>query len=140
MIEFTKTTQFSLPQDESPRMEPMMAQQQKIDFSQFTLEQLEQVRKDAEAAIAAQGRIKAIRAEIMDRLKAEGLTLEQVFPPTVETMIVRPERKKRQMPPVAPKYRHPDDASLVWTGRGRMPIWLANEVDKGNALEGFLIL
>jgi len=25
---------------------------------------------------------------------------------------------------VAVKYRHPDDASLTWTGRGRRPRWL----------------
>lgn len=40
---------------------------------------------------------------------------------------------------VAPKYQHPKDASLTWTGRGRQPLWLAAEVKKGKKLESFLI-
>lgn len=40
---------------------------------------------------------------------------------------------------VAPKYRHPKDASLTWTGRGRQPLWLVGEIKKGKKLESFLI-
>lgn len=29
------------------------------------------------------------------------------------------------------KYRHPTDASLTWSGRGRWPFWLRDLVDKG---------
>jgi DNA-binding protein H-NS len=40
---------------------------------------------------------------------------------------------------VAPKYRHPKDAALTWTGRGRQPLWLASEIKKGKKLDSFLI-
>ena len=40
---------------------------------------------------------------------------------------------------VAPKYRHPKDTALTWTGRGRQPLWLAAELKKGKKLESFLI-
>jgi DNA-binding protein H-NS len=40
---------------------------------------------------------------------------------------------------VAPKYRHPKDAALTWTGRGRQPLWLVAELKKGKKLESFLI-
>jgi DNA-binding protein H-NS len=40
---------------------------------------------------------------------------------------------------VAPKYRHPKDAELTWTGRGRQPLWLVDEIKKGKKLESFLI-
>ena len=40
---------------------------------------------------------------------------------------------------VAPKYRHPQDTSLTWTGRGRQPLWLVAELKKGKKLNSILI-
>ena len=40
---------------------------------------------------------------------------------------------------VAPKYRHPDDASLTWTGRGKSPKWLSELESAGRKREEFLI-
>ena len=37
------------------------------------------------------------------------------------------------------KFRHPKDASLTWTGRGRKPGWLNEAVKKGAKLESFAI-
>nr|WP_329956109.1 H-NS histone family protein [Collimonas silvisoli] len=36
---------------------------------------------------------------------------------------------------VAVRYRHPSDASLQWTGRGRQPKWVQEWVSAGKALE-----
>ena len=38
--------------------------------------------------------------------------------------------------PVSVKYRHPQDASLTWTGRGRRPRWL---VKAGGDIERFRV-
>ncbi|TAJ55397.1 MAG: H-NS histone family protein [Nevskiaceae bacterium] len=40
---------------------------------------------------------------------------------------------------VAPKYRHPQDASLTWTGRGRSPVWVAEWKTKHGSLDGITI-
>ena len=40
---------------------------------------------------------------------------------------------------VPPKYRHPSDSSLTWSGRGRQPRWLVAELKKGKKLQSFLI-
>jgi DNA-binding protein H-NS len=40
---------------------------------------------------------------------------------------------------VAAKYRNPKNADEVWSGRGRMPLWLAAEIKAGKAREDFLI-
>lgn len=48
-------------------------------------------------------------------------------------------KQTRKRAPVAIKYRHPRDKSLTWTGRGRMPRWLAKEVKAGKKKEKFLI-
>ncbi len=49
------------------------------------------------------------------------------------------KRGTRKGTTVAPKYRHPKDPSLTWSGRGRQPLWLAAEIKKGKKLDGFLI-
>lgn len=40
---------------------------------------------------------------------------------------------------VAPKYRHPQDSSLTWTGRGRSPVWVAEWKAKHGSLDGITI-
>jgi DNA-binding protein H-NS len=40
---------------------------------------------------------------------------------------------------VAAKYRNPKNADEVWSGRGRMPLWLGAEIKSGKAREDFLI-
>ncbi len=42
----------------------------------------------------------------------------------------------RKLGPAAVKYRHPQDPSLTWTGRGRRPTWL---VKAGGDIERFRI-
>jgi DNA-binding protein H-NS len=40
---------------------------------------------------------------------------------------------------VAVKYRNPKNAVEVWSGRGRMPLWLGAEIKAGKDREEFLI-
>jgi DNA-binding protein H-NS len=40
---------------------------------------------------------------------------------------------------VAAKYRNPKNADEVWSGRGRMPLWLGAAIKSGKAREDFLI-
>ena len=40
---------------------------------------------------------------------------------------------------VKPKYRNPDNRAESWTGRGRMPLWMATLVKKGRKADDFLI-
>jgi DNA-binding protein H-NS len=40
---------------------------------------------------------------------------------------------------VAAKYRNPNNADEVWSGRGRMPLWLGAEIKAGKTREDFLI-
>jgi DNA-binding protein H-NS len=40
---------------------------------------------------------------------------------------------------VAAKYRNPKNADEVWSGRGRMPLWLGAEIKAGKARQDFLI-
>jgi DNA-binding protein H-NS len=40
---------------------------------------------------------------------------------------------------VRPKYHNPDKRSETWTGRGRMPLWMAALLKKGKKQDDFLI-
>lgn len=41
--------------------------------------------------------------------------------------------------PTKPKYRHPDNHDLTWTGHGRKPRWLQGFLDAGRNVDDFLI-
>ena len=41
--------------------------------------------------------------------------------------------------PVSAKFAHPDDPSLTWSGRGRMPKWLSEKVKAGASAQDFRI-
>ena len=38
------------------------------------------------------------------------------------------------------KYRNPKNADEVWSGRGRMPLWLGAEIKSGKDRDDFLIV
>ncbi|AMO93797.1 H-NS histone family protein [Collimonas fungivorans] len=40
---------------------------------------------------------------------------------------------------VAVRYRHPSDASLQWTGRGRQPKWVQDWVASGQSLDAIRV-
>jgi DNA-binding protein H-NS len=44
-------------------------------------------------------------------------------------------RKARRRKPVAVKYRHPEQANLTWTGRGRKPHWVTKWLEEGKTME-----
>ncbi len=54
----------------------------------------------------------------------------------------KPARKKRAVKArakVKPKYRHPKDSKLTWTGRGIKPKWVQQALEGGTTLEDLLI-
>ena len=40
---------------------------------------------------------------------------------------------------VAVRYRHPDNASQQWTGRGRQPKWVKEWVEGGKSIDGLRV-
>ena len=43
-------------------------------------------------------------------------------------------KEKKERTPVAAKYRHPQNADLLWTGRGRQPKWIVEFLTSGGTL------
>lgn len=74
-------------------------------------------------------RRRELRSEIEARLRNEGFTPHEVLGAKLKA---KPET-------LPPRYADPDDPSRTWSGKGRMPGWLQERVDKGADLDIFLI-
>ncbi|HDS1579586.1 TPA: H-NS histone family protein [Stenotrophomonas maltophilia] len=96
-------------------------------------EQRKQLISTRRPASAVRRMLKAAAAEA-------GYSLEQLFGADARAEDV-PSRKsaRRRTGKVAAKYRDPEYKRLTWSGRGRMPRWLAAKVQKGYKVTDFLI-
>ena len=94
-------------------------------LSKMTLKQLRELQETIAAAIAA--REAEERSELKNKLaelaSKAGYSVGELF-----------GARGRKRGPATVKYRHPDDASLTWTGRGRKPRWM---VKAGGDIERF---
>ena len=70
-----------------------------------------------------------LKDEIEGKLKSEGFTAIEVLGAKV----------KPKPQPLPAKYADPDEASLTWSGKGRMPGWLQAKLDAGAKIEQFLV-
>ena len=69
-------------------------------------------------------KIEAEKAELLERLrKLESVSAES----------------RRPYPPVHPKYKNPNNPAEVWSGRGRQPRWVRDQLMTGKRLDQFLI-
>jgi DNA-binding protein H-NS len=89
----------------------------------LSLKELRQLQKDlAKATSTYEDRHKSeARAKLEAIAKEMGYALAD---------LIGVELKTTRAPPVA-KYRHPENAALTWSGRGRKPQWFADHVNAG---------
>ena len=96
-------------------------------FDKLSLKQLRELQDTIAAAISA--REAQERADLKKKLAEmagkAGYSVGQLF-----------GGGSHKRGPVAIKYRHKDDPSLIWTGRGRRPRWM---VKAGGDIERFRV-
>ncbi|MEI2431146.1 H-NS histone family protein [Lysobacter yananisis] len=69
-----------------------------------------------------------------------GYTIEELFgDQPVAEMAAKKRSPRRKPSKVAAKYRDPDNKRNTWSGRGRMPRWLAQKTKHGRSATDFLI-
>ncbi len=95
-----------------------------------------------------QRRIRELQAEAEKLERAEKPGIKQLRAllkkfklglPDVEIALEGGRINKLKGRKVKPKYRNPADRTETWTGRGRMPVWMAALVKKGKTPDAFLI-
>ena len=79
----------------------------------------------------------ALIEEMSDKAAQLGLSLEALVGKKAapQTNVRKPRGDKGGQ--VAVKFRGPDDAT--WTGRGRMPRWLTEAIERGQSKEDFAV-
>ncbi|MFO8155648.1 MAG: H-NS family nucleoid-associated regulatory protein [Pseudomonadota bacterium] len=100
-------------------------------FSEADLNELEK-RLTKERKRREKDKIKDAQKELRQVAEKYGMTPEEVL-----TGASGPRKGARAK--VAPKYRHPDDESKTWTGRGRVPKWVQEWEQNGGNRDDLLI-
>ncbi|MFN7595310.1 MAG: H-NS family nucleoid-associated regulatory protein [Cereibacter sp.] len=101
------------------------------DLEALSLGELKKMQKDIAKAISTyEDRQKAeARAKVEALARDLGYTLAE---------LVGSETKSSRAPAAA-KYRHPENAALTWSGRGRKPQWFVEALAAGKAAEELAI-
>ena len=82
----------------------------------------------------------AVRRQMAKVARSEGYSIEELFGPSAQGSEPKVRRRSaRELGKVAPKYRDPENKRNTWTGRGRMPRWLAERTKHGRSPTDFLI-
>ncbi len=104
----------------------------KPKISKLTTAQLNRliIRGKAEEAVKRKEAIERARVKVLAILKKESLTMADIAPSLVPG---------QSLPPRPPKYQHPGDPTLTWSGQGRSPKWFAELLREGFKAEDLLV-
>lgn len=109
-------------------------------FSQKDLDSLINQAQKQKTALTKRKPVAGVRKKLTALAKAEGYTIAELFGGAkAATGGKAAKASKTAGRKVAPKYRNPANPKETWTGRGKQPRWLAEQVKKGKKVEEFLI-
>jgi DNA-binding protein H-NS len=105
-----------------------------MDLSELSVAELNKLLSDIPKEIARRekGEKARVRKELEALAAAQGYSLEELLGDAGATA-------KRAGKPVAAKYRHPENAALTWSGRGRQPRWVVEFLANGGKIESLAI-
>lgn len=109
-----------------------MAKQAKtIELNDMSLDELKALQKDVAKAVASfeERQRKEALAAVEATAREMGFNLSDLTG----------SPKKSAKPAIPPKYQHPENPTVTWSGRGRQPKWIKEGLDAGKSLDDFLI-
>ncbi len=103
-----------------------------MDLHAMSLEELKKHQKDIQKAIESfeARQLADARAKLEEYAREMGVKLEDVMGISV---------KGRGKTQGVPKYRHPENPSLTWTGKGRKPDWFNQAIEAGMSADDLKI-
>lgn len=115
-----------------------------IDVEHLSLRELNALVTAAEqrrALVASRRPVAVVRRKLIAFAAQCGYTIEELLgaAPAEAAAPVRKPATRRKAGKVAAKYRDPDNKRNTWSGRGRMPRWLAEKTKHGRSPADFLI-
>lgn len=104
-----------------------------MDLNNLSLNELKKLRSDVDKAISSyEERLKK------DALAAAQAAAKQYGFDLVE-LLAGATGKRKPRGTVAPKYAHPENPNLTWSGRGRQPNWIKEALASDKTLEDLAI-
>ena len=103
----------------------------KMELENYSLKELKKIRNDVEKAIASfeHRKLEEARSVLSAKANELGYSLDDLLG-AVAT---------RKRTPAKPKYQHPTQPDLTWTGRGRAPLWIV-DLEAGGKNRGELVI
>ncbi len=105
-----------------------------MDLSTLSLVQLRDLQQQIPAELKRRESLE--KAEALNKVRAVaktlGFSLEELVEKDAKVKSVSGAKVKV-------KYRHPEDATLEWTGRGRTPKWVTAWLESGKTIESLLV-
>ncbi|MFD1296722.1 H-NS family nucleoid-associated regulatory protein [Lysobacter gummosus] len=115
----------------------------KIDVEKLSLSELNSLLNAAERRkqlISSRRPIASVRRTVIALAAQHGYTIDELYGDRPVAEIAGKRRApRRKASKVAAKYRDPDNKRNTWSGRGRMPRWLAQKTKHGRSVADFLI-
>ncbi|HWW04957.1 H-NS histone family protein [Collimonas sp.] len=106
-----------------------------MDLSGLTVAQLRALQEQVKQAL------KDREHEELSKAREQILAIAQSAGISLQDLLGGQSRSKSSATKVkvAVRYRHPSDASLQWTGRGRQPKWIQEWVSSGKTLDALRV-
>ncbi|MCD9125824.1 H-NS family nucleoid-associated regulatory protein [Luteimonas fraxinea] len=114
----------------------------KIDVDALSLRELDALLVAAERrkkVLANRRPAAVVRAELITFAESHGYAIGALIEVGSSTPAVGRPAKKQKRAKAAVKYRDPQNKRNTWSGRGRMPRWLAEKTKRGQSAADFLI-
>jgi DNA-binding protein H-NS len=100
----------------------------------MALDELWSLHEEISSLLAAR-----IRAEKLELEKRLAVLHRGMGSPEEQAGADSMPKTRRKYPRVLPKYRNPQSPSETWSGRGKLPRWLAAAIKTGRGIEEFRI-
>ena len=102
-----------------------------MDISSLTVVELKSILEKIPGEIKRREKEekKRIRQELEELAAKSGYSLDELLGESTE------KKTRKSGGAVAVKYRHPQDVSLAWTGRGRQPKWIGVFLAAGGSMD-----
>lgn len=100
-----------------------------MDLSKYGIKDLQELKKDIDKEISSRRKQEEKKArEELKKVAAEyGFSLNEL----VGGQAAKPKSRAKG----TVKFRHPDDPSKTWSGRGRKPVWIKEWEAAGRSLD-----
>ncbi|SFR08182.1 H-NS family nucleoid-associated regulatory protein [Poseidonocella sedimentorum] len=100
-----------------------------IDLEKMSRDELLQLRADIDKAL------KTVDARSRSEARVAAEKAAKEFGYSLDELLNKSGGKDKN----PPKYRHPEDPTKTWTGRGRKPAWVIDWIDAGKDVEDLAI-